>query len=99
MATKKDELLEFTDEENALLDEGVQGGADATATMSGPLRQRLGVFKRLAVTRMVNREKVGRAEAIAAVSALGDGKILEWIIAHGPEIIAFVKMIMALFGL
>lgn len=32
------------------------------------------------------------------VGQLGDGKILEWIITHGPDIIKFVEMLIALFA-
>jgi hypothetical protein len=92
-----DEIQDLTPEEEAIL-------YDDPPTVGGPfgkgalLRERLGLFRRRAVAKMVE-EGVERAKAIEAVGEFGDGKILDWIITHGPEIIAFVKMIMALFML
>ncbi len=100
MAAKKKsdvvEMLEFTEDEAAALDGGV--GAPESVGVSAPLRERLGIFKRLAVSRMV-RDGVDRAAAVAAVGALGDGHIMEWLLQHGPDIVAFIKLIMTLFAL
>lgn len=72
----------------------VMHGTDGTH-MTG---ERLGLFRRRAVAAMV-KKGVDRAKAIEAVGQFGDGHILQWIITHGPEIMAFVEMIMKLFGL
>ncbi len=37
------------------------------------------------------------ADARHMVGKIGDGTILNWIITHGPEIMAFIQMIIALF--
>lgn len=36
-------------------------------------------------------------EADGVVGKIGDGAILQWIITHGPDIVKFIEMIMALF--
>lgn len=95
-ADEVEEIKDLTPEEEAVM----YGESTATAEVGtrGLLRERLGVFRRRAVNQMV-KEGVDRAEALEMVGAIGDGTFLDWLIKNGPDIIAFVKMIMALFGL
>lgn len=96
MADEIEPISDLTVDEEACLCEGFKTSHGPLA--AGRLKERLGLFRRRAVAEMV-RQGVDRSVAIASVGEFGDGKILDWIITHGPEIIAFVKMIMALFGL
>jgi hypothetical protein len=63
---------------------------------------KLRIAKRIAEFRAgvkAELEKRGVApEDVAVVGQLGDGKILEWLVSHGPDIIKFVEMLMALFA-
>lgn len=84
-----EEINDLTEEET-----NVMHGTEGTH-MTG---ERLGLFRRRAVAALVAKG-VDRAKAIESVGQFGDGHILQWIITHGPEIAAFVTMIMKLFGL
>lgn len=92
----EDEVKDLTPEEEAVLYDST---SVAEAGAKGALlRERLGLFRRRAVAGLI-KKGVDRAKALEAVGEFGDGKLIDWIITHGPEIVAFIKMIMALFGL
>lgn len=63
---------------------------------------KLRIVKRIAEFRAgvkAELEKRGVDPAdVEIVGQLGDGKILEWLVTHGPDIIKFVEMLIALFG-
>lgn len=56
----------------------------------------VGPFRRRAIDGLVEKG-YDHADAEDMVGKLGDGTILNWIITHGPEIMAFIQMIIALF--
>jgi hypothetical protein len=57
----------------------------------------VGPFRRRAIEELKHRG-YNEADAADMVGQIGDGKILEWIITHGPEILKFIEMLIGLFA-
>ena len=97
MAEAIDEICDLTPEEEAVLYD--QTTAHVQAGTKGALRrERIGIFRRRAVAGLI-KKGVDRAKALEMVGEFGDGSLWEWLIENGPDIVAFIKMIMVLFGL
>lgn len=47
---------------------------------------------------MVGGEIDRHPEVFGTVGAFGDGKIIQWLIDHGPQIVALVKLIVTLLA-
>lgn len=96
---EEEEIADLTPEETAILEGKVVAAAgDTVDGLSGPVRHRIGIFRRMVANYLV-RQGVERSVALATIGALGDGKIWDWIMIHGPDIIAFAKMLIAIFAL
>lgn len=74
------------------------GGVEAAGLFSNWREKIIGRFRDRVIARLI-QEGVPEAEARDMISKIGDGAFLDWLIKNGPDIIAFIKMILALFGL